>query len=139
MSGTGTGECEVGGVPSAPADTTHHHPPSQESPIVALNNYLQKKGKAAALHWHSRRTGKHHAPAWTSQCKVDNVVLASGTGANKTLSKEAAAAKALIILDKRDKEEDEAAAKALAIVDERVEEAEGNTDAAATGSEPATV
>lgn len=66
-------------------------------------------------------------------------MLASGTGANKTLSKEAAAAKALIILDKRDKEEDEAAAKALAIVDERVEEAEGNTDAAATGSEPATV
>ncbi|KAI0830781.1 hypothetical protein BC628DRAFT_1416289 [Trametes gibbosa] len=93
---------------------------STESSIVALNNYLQKKGKQTSLVWHDMSAGERHAPAWTSECKVDYVVLGSGKGAKKTLSREAAAKKALVILISQD------------------DEGEGISTDAATGSESAT-
>ncbi|KAI9511729.1 hypothetical protein F5148DRAFT_226168 [Russula earlei] len=65
---------------------------------IALNNYLQVKGKLASLSWYDTPSGPAHAPEWTSECKIDSVVIASGKGAQKHISRDAAAENALAIL-----------------------------------------
>lgn len=65
---------------------------------IALNNYLQVKGKLASLSWYDTSSGPAHEPEWTSDCKIDGKVIASGTGTHKHLSRDAASEKALAIL-----------------------------------------
>ncbi|KAH9968692.1 hypothetical protein BC827DRAFT_1263195 [Russula dissimulans] len=69
---------------------------------IALNNYLQAKGKLAALSWYDTSSGPAHEPEWTSDCKIDGEVIASGKGTHKHLARDAAADKALAILMSED-------------------------------------
>ncbi|KAI0348141.1 hypothetical protein BDW22DRAFT_1424354 [Trametopsis cervina] len=62
---------------------------------VALNNHLQSTDRLAALVWAESTSGPAHAPVWTVVCKIDNVEMGSGTGAQKHVAKDAAAAQAL--------------------------------------------
>ncbi|KAI0718890.1 hypothetical protein C8T65DRAFT_637263 [Cerioporus squamosus] len=65
---------------------------------VALNNYLQDKGKASSLSWEDKPAGPRHAVEWTSICKIDGKVVASGNGLQKNAARDAAARAALAIL-----------------------------------------
>ncbi|KAI0715083.1 hypothetical protein C8Q76DRAFT_446897 [Earliella scabrosa] len=71
---------------------------SNEGGAIALNNYLQAKNKAAELSWEDTFTGPRHAGEWTSSCKIDGQVIASGTGPQKNVARDAAAREALPIL-----------------------------------------
>ncbi|KAI0639874.1 hypothetical protein C8Q77DRAFT_1152809 [Trametes polyzona] len=110
---------------------------STDSPSVALNNYLQDKGRLAALTWVDRSTGPRHAPEWESQCKLDGVVIATGRGMKMNLAHDAAAKVALAILIAR---ETEGASASQETEETRGQESAtgGDADAAAANSESAT-
>ncbi|KAI0652338.1 hypothetical protein C8Q79DRAFT_1005546 [Trametes meyenii] len=65
---------------------------------VALNNYLQEQGKLTSLSWEDSPTGPRHAAEWTSKCKINGEVVATGTGNSKNAARDAAADAALPIL-----------------------------------------
>ncbi|KAI0778652.1 hypothetical protein BD413DRAFT_114139 [Trametes elegans] len=69
---------------------------------VALNNYLQEKGRLALLSWVDESSGPRHAAEWTSQCKIDGETLASGKGPKRNLARDEAAKKALELLKERE-------------------------------------
>ncbi|KAH9997798.1 hypothetical protein BJV74DRAFT_768211 [Russula compacta] len=69
---------------------------------IALNNYLQAKGKLASLSWYDTSSGPAHEPEWTSDCKIDGKVIASGKSTHKHLSRDSAAEQALAILMSED-------------------------------------
>ncbi|TBU34439.1 hypothetical protein BD311DRAFT_746165 [Dichomitus squalens] len=75
---------------------------SSNDGTVALNNYLQNKGRAAALHWEDTFTGPRHDGQWTSYCKINGEVIATGTGTQKNAARDAAAREALPILMAQD-------------------------------------
>ncbi|OSX67017.1 hypothetical protein POSPLADRAFT_1051173 [Postia placenta MAD-698-R-SB12] len=58
---------------------------------VALNNLLQQKNQLTLLSWEESRSGPHHAPLWTSICKINGQEIARGTGAAKYLARDMAA------------------------------------------------
>ncbi|KAJ7922853.1 hypothetical protein B0H13DRAFT_1603321, partial [Mycena leptocephala] len=62
---------------------------------VALNNYLQSKGRLAALSWQDSTSGPKSAPTWTSICKIFGEVRGTGTGPLKRTARDAAANQAL--------------------------------------------
>ncbi|KAI0281662.1 hypothetical protein BGY98DRAFT_931986 [Russula aff. rugulosa BPL654] len=70
---------------------------------IALNNYLQVKGRLASLSWYDTSSGPAHEPEWKSDCKIDGEVIASGKGTHKHLARDAAAE---IALEKLMKEEE---------------------------------
>ncbi|KAH9897937.1 hypothetical protein C8Q73DRAFT_788160 [Cubamyces lactineus] len=94
--------------------TTEH----DNAGTVALNNYLQNKGRLTSLVWKDVQDGPRHAVVWTSSCTIDDEVLGTGTGNKLNVARDAAANAALAVLVARD------------------EELEG--DASASTSEPAT-
>ncbi|KAH9982749.1 hypothetical protein BGW80DRAFT_1453574 [Lactifluus volemus] len=65
---------------------------------IALNNFLQSKGKLSSLSWVDTSSGPAHEPEWTSVCKIDGNVISSGKGTHKHLSRDDAADQALVIL-----------------------------------------
>ncbi|KAI0274923.1 hypothetical protein BC834DRAFT_850345 [Gloeopeniophorella convolvens] len=65
---------------------------------IALNNFLQGRGKLTSLSWVDTQSGPAHAPEWNSVCKIDGQEVSSGTGTHKHLSRDAAADAALAIL-----------------------------------------
>ncbi|VDB86940.1 unnamed protein product [Peniophora sp. CBMAI 1063] len=65
---------------------------------IALNNYLQGIGKLAALSWVDVTAGAQHSPTWTSTCKIDGRVIATGSGPLKHIARDEAADKAFEIL-----------------------------------------
>ncbi|KAI0304619.1 hypothetical protein BC826DRAFT_1100432 [Russula brevipes] len=71
---------------------------------IALNNYLQKKGKLSSLSWYDASSGPAHEPEWTSDCKIDGKVIASGKGTHKHISRDIAADQTLAILMSEDSE-----------------------------------
>ncbi|KAF9225379.1 hypothetical protein BS17DRAFT_778520 [Gyrodon lividus] len=68
---------------------------SAPDPIVALNNYLQSIGRAAALSWKDSQSGPTHSPQWRSVCKISGREYGVGTGTHKHLAHGAAAKIAL--------------------------------------------
>ncbi|KAJ6541930.1 hypothetical protein B0H19DRAFT_958983 [Mycena capillaripes] len=62
---------------------------------VALNNYLQSKGKLAALSWQDSTSGPKSAPTWTSICKISGEVRGTGAGPLKRTARDVAANEAL--------------------------------------------
>ncbi|KAI0334475.1 hypothetical protein GY45DRAFT_41410 [Cubamyces sp. BRFM 1775] len=69
---------------------------------VALNNYLQNKGRLTSLVWKEEQEGPRHAVQWTSYCTIDNEVLGKGTGSKRNVARDAAANAALAVLLARD-------------------------------------
>ncbi|KAI0257276.1 hypothetical protein BJV78DRAFT_1277828 [Lactifluus subvellereus] len=65
---------------------------------IALNNFLQSKGKRASLSWYDTSSGPAHEPEWTSVCKIDGEAISSGKGTHKHLSRDDAADQALVKL-----------------------------------------
>ncbi|KAI0717141.1 hypothetical protein C8Q76DRAFT_617559, partial [Earliella scabrosa] len=59
---------------------------------------LESKNKASDLSWEDTFTGPRHAGEWTSSCKIEGQVIASGTGSKKNIARDAAAKEALPIL-----------------------------------------
>jgi len=68
---------------------------------VLLNNYLQKHNRQTQLSWEDTDAGPHHAPEWTSTCKLGGDIIATGTGSTKAAARDAAANEAFKILTKR--------------------------------------
>ncbi|KAI0660538.1 hypothetical protein C8Q70DRAFT_1053097 [Cubamyces menziesii] len=94
--------------------TTDH----ENAGTVALNNYLQNKGRLTSLVWKDEQGGPRHAVVWTSRCMIDGEELGKGTGNKLNVARDAAANVALAALIAMD------------------EASEG--DASASNSEPAT-
>ncbi|KAI0673599.1 hypothetical protein C8Q78DRAFT_1076591 [Trametes maxima] len=65
---------------------------------VALNNYLQEHGSLTSLSWEDNASGPRHAAEWTSNCKINGEVVATGTGNSKNTARDAAADAALLVL-----------------------------------------
>ncbi|KAI0783362.1 hypothetical protein C8Q75DRAFT_444164 [Abortiporus biennis] len=62
---------------------------------VALNNFLQARNQLHLLSWEERNAGPPHLTQWTVTCKFGGEVLGVGTGAQKHIARDAAAAVAL--------------------------------------------
>ncbi|PIL31513.1 hypothetical protein GSI_06215 [Ganoderma sinense ZZ0214-1] len=73
---------------------------------VALNNYLQNTGRLASLSWEDKSDGPRHGPVWTSYCKINDVVMGTGTGSQKNAARDAAAGQALLALKAQDAAEE---------------------------------
>ncbi|KAI8981195.1 hypothetical protein BD414DRAFT_579272 [Trametes punicea] len=71
---------------------------------VALNNYLQQKGRLTSLSWEDKQTGPRHAAQWTSLCKIDGETMGTGEGSKLTTARDAAANEALAALLAKDRE-----------------------------------
>ncbi|KAJ7610973.1 hypothetical protein FB45DRAFT_761200, partial [Roridomyces roridus] len=62
---------------------------------VALNNYLQSKGRVAALSWEDSASGSKSAPIWTCNCKISGEIMGTGTASMKKKARDVAANQAL--------------------------------------------
>ncbi|KAI0756540.1 hypothetical protein C8Q80DRAFT_1264585 [Daedaleopsis nitida] len=71
---------------------------SNSNNSVKLNNLLQGMGKDSSLSWQDTFTGERHNGTWTSSCKIDGEVIATGTGPQKHIARDAAARIALTLI-----------------------------------------
>ncbi|RPD65038.1 hypothetical protein L226DRAFT_564733 [Lentinus tigrinus ALCF2SS1-7] len=90
MANNADGTVALNNCATTPADCKY--------PLTDIAIDLQNKGNTSSLSWEDKYTGPRHAVEWTSTCKIDGKAVASGSGLQKNLARDAAAREALVIL-----------------------------------------